>query len=80
MIRQNVGVDFGSGQTTSSSTPFPDHMDAANQQTLQQQQPATHVLASPDANNNNQATLHGRKKKARVLEKAYQRLRQLMDL
>jgi hypothetical protein len=49
-------VVFNSGYTPDSSTPFPDHMDAANQQTQQQQQPTTHVLASSDANNN-QATL-----------------------
>lgn len=38
--------------------PFPDHMDA-------NQQPATHVLASSDANNN-QATLRRKKKKEKV--------------
>ena len=58
--RQNLCVDFGSGQVPSSSTPFPDYMDTANQQTLQQQQSATHVLASSDTKNNHwQATLRG---------------------
>ena len=56
---QNLGVDFGSGQIPSSSTPFLDHMDAANQQTLQLQQSATHALASSDTNNHQQATLRG---------------------
>ena len=41
---------LSSGQTPSSGTPLPD------QQTRQRQRPATHVLASSDANNN-QATL-----------------------
>ena len=49
-------VDFDSGQTPSSSTPFPDQMNVTNQQTQQQQHPATHVLASSDAKND-QATL-----------------------
>ena len=51
-------MDFGSGQTPNSSTPFPAYMYAVNQQTQQQQQPAsvTHVLALSEANNH-QATL-----------------------
>ena len=55
--QQNLGMDFGSGQTPSFSTFFPDYMDvdAANQQTHQHQHPATHALASSDATNN-QAT------------------------
>jgi len=48
-------LNFGSGQMPGFSTPFPVHMDAANQQTQQQQHPATHVLASSDANNNQAA-------------------------
>ena len=49
-------VDFDSGQTSGSSAPFPNHTDTTNQQTQHPQHPATHVLASSDANNN-QATL-----------------------
>ena len=48
--RQNLGVDFGSGQTPSTS-----RVDAANQQT-QQQQSLSNVLALSDANIN-QGTL-----------------------
>ena len=50
-------VDFGSasGQSPSASTPFPDHIVSANQQTQQQQHPTTHVLASYDADNNQAA-------------------------
>ena len=48
--RQNLGVDFGSGQTPSTY-----RVDAANQQT-QQQQSLTNVFASSDANIN-QGTL-----------------------
>ena len=44
-------VDFSLGHTT----PDSDRIDTANQETQQQQHPATHVLASSDVNNN-QAT------------------------
>ena len=54
----HMNFRVGSGQTSSSctGTRSPGHMDAANQQTQQQQHPTTHDLASSDANNN-QATL-----------------------
>ena len=68
-LQRNLGIDMNDPSTisnmiptftappsSSTGTPFPDHMDVANQQTQRQQQPATHVLASSDANNN-QATL-----------------------
>ena len=52
----NTMSTFTAPPSSSTGTPFPDHMDVANQQTQRQQQPATHALASSDANNN-QATL-----------------------